>query len=272
MTDCLFCKIIAGNIPTEKVYEDAECFAFLDINPVNIGHTLLVPKAHHANLYETPDEILAHLAPIIKKLAIVVKKAVLADGINIEMNNDSAASQLIFHTHIHIIPRFLNDEAHYWKHKGKYHDGEMASIGKKMQENFKIFENPPLDRFDTWNMAKKKLHEETDVPDRFPKEGEVWMSVLGKNIGYEQNGGGDNFSRPLLIIKKFNNHMFWAIPLSTTQKSLDFYYNFIDPNQNSVSAIIAQLKLVSLKRLKRKLYDMPQEKLEDIKRKTTELF
>ena len=141
-----------------------------------------------------------------------------------------------------------------------------------MQENFKIFENPPLDRFDTWNMAKKKLHEETDVPDRFPKEGEVWMSVLGKNIGYEQNGGGDNFSRPLLIIKKFNNHMFWAIPLSTTQKSLDFYYNFIDPNQNSVSAIIAQLKLVSLKMLKRKLYDMPQEKLEDIKRKTTELF
>ena len=134
MPDCLFCKIIAGTIPAEKVYEDAQCFAFLDINPVNIGHTLVVPKALYANLYETPDEILAHLAPIIKKLAVAVKKAVLADGINIEMNNDSAANQLIFHAHIHIIPRFANDEAHYWKHKATYHDGELANTGETLRK------------------------------------------------------------------------------------------------------------------------------------------
>jgi histidine triad (HIT) family protein len=135
MIDCLFCKIIAGKIPAERVYEDTECFAFLDINPVHIGHTLLVPKAHYANLYETPDTVLASLAPVIKKLAIAAKKAVHADGINIEMNNDSAAGQLIFHAHLHVIPRFLDDEAHYWKHKGKYHDREMMSIGEAMRKN-----------------------------------------------------------------------------------------------------------------------------------------
>lgn len=93
------------------------------------------------------------------------------------------------------------------------------------------------------------------------------MCVLGKNIGFEQNGGGDNFSRPLMIIKKFNNHMFWAIPLSTKQKKFDFYHNFTDPDNNPVSVILAQLKLVSLKRLKRKLYDMPREQLGEIKTK-----
>lgn len=62
--------------------------------------------------------------------------------------------------------------------------------------------------FDSWNELKKKIDVEKNEPDRFPKEGEVWMSSLGKNIGYEQNGSGDNFSRPILIIKKFNNHMF----------------------------------------------------------------
>lgn len=79
--------------------------------------------------------------------------------------------------------------------------------------------------YDDWNTIKKELESvESDV-HKYPKEGEVWMSSLGKNIGYEQNGAGDTFSRPVVIIKKFNNHMFWIIPLSTKQKSLDFYYN-----------------------------------------------
>lgn len=85
------------------------------------------------------------------------------------------------------------------------------------------------------------------------------MSSLGKNIGYEQNGSEDNFSRPVLVIKKFNNHMFWCIPLSTKQKPFDFYFNFIDPNNEKVSVILAQLKLVSVKRLKRKLYNIDSE-------------
>src|SRR3989339_328098 len=119
--------------------------------------------------------------------------------------------------------------------------------------------------FDKWNELKKKIDAEIIKLNRFPKEGEVWMSAIGKNIGFEQNGSGDNFSRPILIIKKFNNHMFWAIPLSTKQKKFDFYFNFTDPNNNKVSAILAQLKLVSVKRLKRKLYDIPSELFNEIK-------
>lgn len=110
--------------------------------------------------------------------------------------------------------------------------------------------------FDQWNELKKKIETESDYPITFPKEGEVWMSNLGKNIGYEQNGSGDNFSRPILIIKKFNNHMFWCVPLSTKQKSFDFYHNFTDPNGQQVSAILAQMKLVSIKRLKRNMYEI----------------
>ena len=121
--------------------------------------------------------------------------------------------------------------------------------------------------FDNWNELKKKIDADIKIiePDRFPKEGEVWMSALGKNIGFEQNGSGDNFSRPILIIKKFNNHMFWAVPLSTKQKKFDFYYNFTDPNKNKVSVILAQLKLISIKRLNRKLYDLQADQLKEIK-------
>lgn len=121
--------------------------------------------------------------------------------------------------------------------------------------------------FDSWNELKKKIDVEKNEPDRFPKEGEVWMSSLGKNIGYEQNGSGDNFSRPILIVKKFNNHMFWVIPLSTKQKEFDFYFNYTDPNDQKVSAILAQMKLLSVKRLKRKLYDIPKELFDEMKQK-----
>jgi mRNA interferase MazF len=91
-----------------------------------------------------------------------------------------------------------------------------------------------MKNFDEWNEQKKNIEQSSDTysePLLYPKEGEVWMSVLGKNIGFEQNGGGDNFSRPFLVIKKFNNHMFWIVPLSSKQKSLNFFYNFTDPEK-----------------------------------------
>jgi len=119
--------------------------------------------------------------------------------------------------------------------------------------------------FDIWNSLKKKIQIHDKDVNFFPKEGEVWMSAVGKNIGYEQNGSGDNFSRPILIIKKFNNHMFWGVPLSSKQKNLDFYFNFTDVNQQKVSVILAQMKLISVHRLNRKLYEVPQVTLNLIK-------
>lgn len=134
MTDCLFCKIIAGEIPSTKVYEDNTVLAFLDIHPVNIGHTLVIPKAHHANLYETPDALLAHMMTIVKKLSIAIKSALNADGINIEMNNDSIAGQIIFHTHIHIIPRFSSDGFVHWRGARGYNEGEITEVGEKISK------------------------------------------------------------------------------------------------------------------------------------------
>lgn len=118
--------------------------------------------------------------------------------------------------------------------------------------------------FDKWNIKKQKLEAEEYSEENFPQIGEVWMGVIGKNIGYEQNGTGNNFSRPVVIVSKFNNKMFWAMSLSTKQKDFDFYYNFTDPNNQKVSIIIAQLKLVSLKRLKRKMYDLSEKDFENV--------
>jgi len=113
-----------------------------------------------------------------------------------------------------------------------------------------------MDNFDSWNNLKKTINE-VEIPQvNFPIPQEVWMCIVGKNIGFEQNGSGSNFSRPVLVIKKFNNKMYWVISLSTKQKSVDFYYNFTDPQENHVSVIIAQMKLVSIKRMKRKIYKM----------------
>lgn len=121
--------------------------------------------------------------------------------------------------------------------------------------------------YDIWNELKKVIQFADNDPNFFPQEGEVWMSALGKNIGYEQNGSGDNFARPVLVVKKFNNHMFWCIPLSTKQKRFDFYFNYTDPNGQKVSAILAQLKLVSVKRLKRKLYEIAPDVLARMREK-----
>ena len=126
--------------------------------------------------------------------------------------------------------------------------------------------------FDDWNSLKKKIEEDEINPNKFPKEGEVWMSNLGRNIGYEQNGSGDSFSRPVLIVKKFNNHMFWVVPLSTKQKKFDFYFNYTDPHDEKVSAILAQLKLLSIKRLKRNMYSLEISVLEEIKTKLKNLM
>jgi mRNA-degrading endonuclease toxin of MazEF toxin-antitoxin module len=120
--------------------------------------------------------------------------------------------------------------------------------------------------FDDWNEIKKKIEiNHKERPCKFPKEREVWICILGKNVGWEQNGTGTTFSRPILILKIFNNQMLWGVPLSSKQKSLDFYFNFIDPYNRKVSVILAQLKLISIKRLDRKIYVLPKSEFHTIK-------
>ncbi len=130
--NCLFCKIISGEIPSARVYEDDNVLAFLDVHPVNIGHTLIVPKAHYINLYETPDSTLAQMIGASKKIAIAIKSALGTDGINIEMNNDSVAGQIIFHSHMHIVPRFSGDGFTHWNGARGYNETEMAEVAQKI--------------------------------------------------------------------------------------------------------------------------------------------
>ncbi len=129
-----------------------------------------------------------------------------------------------------------------------------------------------MNDFDSWNELKKAINALKDELIRFPKIGEVWMITLGENIGHEQNGSGDSYSRPILILKKFNNRMFWGVPLTTKQKDIDFYYNFTDPERRNVSAVLAQLKLVSIKRFKRKMYKISEQDLKAIITSTAKLL
>ena len=130
--DDIFEKIVAGQIPAERIYEDDTVLAFLDIHPINPGHTLVIPKKRYRNLLETPDEELQYLISAIKKVALAVKEATHADGINIRFNNEQAAGQDVFHTHAHIIPRFENDGLTQWP-QGSYQEGEMQKIGNAIR-------------------------------------------------------------------------------------------------------------------------------------------
>lgn len=132
MNDCLFCKIIAQEIPSHQVYEDNNWLAFLDINPVNLGHVLLLPKQHHRNLLDLPENLLREVGPLIQKIALAVKKATQANGINIGWNNESSAGQIIFHSHIHIIPRFEGDGFIHWQGQGNITEEEFIEIKNKI--------------------------------------------------------------------------------------------------------------------------------------------
>ncbi|MEI6597253.1 MAG: HIT family protein, partial [bacterium] len=105
MENCIFCKIITGEIPSYKVYEDEQILAFLDINPVNHGHTLVVPKKHFVNIEETDEQVLYLIIKIVKKIGASLKKNLGVAGYNVLENNDPVAGQIVPHLHFHIIPR-----------------------------------------------------------------------------------------------------------------------------------------------------------------------
>ena len=103
---CTFCRIARKELSASHVYEDDKTIAFLDFRPLSEGHALVVPRKHYENIHETPDDEVAHLFKIVKKVATAVKKDLNADGISVFQNNGPAAGQVVFHIHVHIIPRF----------------------------------------------------------------------------------------------------------------------------------------------------------------------
>jgi histidine triad (HIT) family protein len=107
--DCIFCKIVNNEIPSVKVYEDDRVFAFLDINPLNAGHLLVIPKAHAETIHEISEADFVAVAAATHKLATAVKKALNPDGINLMQLNGKAANQVVPHLHVHIVPRWSGD-------------------------------------------------------------------------------------------------------------------------------------------------------------------
>jgi histidine triad (HIT) family protein len=111
MSDCIFCKIAVGEIPSATLYEDDAFRVILDLGPATYGHALILPKQHFANLFEIPEELAARAMVLAKKVVTVMKDALPCDGYNIVQNNGECAGQTVFHFHIHLIPRYNGDDA-----------------------------------------------------------------------------------------------------------------------------------------------------------------
>jgi histidine triad (HIT) family protein len=134
---CIFCKIVNGEIPSARLLETEHALAFLDVNPLNPGHTLLVPRSHHAVLADLPDDLAAHAGALLPRLCRAVKAATRAEGLNVLINSGRVAGQTVDHCHWHVIPRFSGDPIHWPWPQGKYHGDEMAQMRVRIEQALK---------------------------------------------------------------------------------------------------------------------------------------
>jgi len=129
-SECIFCKIIEGEIPSNTIYEDEEFKVILDLAPAAKGHALILPKEHYADIYEIDEEVAGRAMKLAKKLAIHMTKVLGCDGFNILQNNREVAGQTVFHFHVHLIPRYKdakNSDILVWSHE-TFSAEEMAEI------------------------------------------------------------------------------------------------------------------------------------------------
>ena len=133
--DCIFCKMVAGQIPVTKIYEDEFVLAFLDIGPVSDGHTLVIPKQHFEKLHDCPSEFLGQVSSRLGEIAKAVAGAMNSDGYNVLCNNGRAAGQLVEHLHFHIIPRNAGDGVFDRWPAYEYEQGKIETIAAKIRKN-----------------------------------------------------------------------------------------------------------------------------------------
>lgn len=127
--DCIFCKIVAGEIPAAKVYEDHKVLAFLDINPVNKGHVLIIPKKHYALMTDTPDDLLCYVFIKAKQLMGAIKDSLKADYVAV-----SVVGIDVPHFHVHLVPRYKGDDLAGWWPTKKYDENEMNEYTEKIKK------------------------------------------------------------------------------------------------------------------------------------------
>lgn len=131
--DCIFCKIAGGEIPSRTLYEDDRFRVIMDISPASKGHAIILPKNHAADLFELPEEDAARALGVAKKVAAAMKKALKCDGINILQNNGEAAGQTVFHFHVHIIPRYAEDQVKiHWTPLETFTDAQLDQLQKEL--------------------------------------------------------------------------------------------------------------------------------------------
>ena len=123
MKDCIFCKIVKGDIPATKIYENELVFCFLDIAPINLGHTLVIPKEHHTSITTIPAEIMSEMALLCQQVGRALQRLPEYDGFNIHLNNGQCAGQDVMHSHFHIIPRVGTDQF-FWNWRQLSYDSE----------------------------------------------------------------------------------------------------------------------------------------------------
>ncbi|MDF2946300.1 MAG: hypothetical protein K0S51_979 [Bacillales bacterium] len=136
--NCIFCKIVSGEIPAHKVYEDDHTLAFLDISQVTNGHTLVIPKSHKENIYELDDVTAKNLFAVVPKVSNSILNVFNPVGLNLINNNGEEAGQSVFHFHLHIIPRYGKGDGFgvVWKtHEMKYTQDDLSSIAIKIRQN-----------------------------------------------------------------------------------------------------------------------------------------
>lgn len=138
--DCIFCEIASKNSESEVIFENDKCVAFLDINPINFGHTLVVPKVHYDNFLTIPHKELNEITKITQYLAGAIKRSLNADGFNIISNNGTSAGQSVFHFHYHIIPRYEND-FHIKPRTKEYNDNELIEYANKIRSIVSKYED-----------------------------------------------------------------------------------------------------------------------------------
>ena len=131
--DCLFCKIVAGEIPSQKVDEDEHTIAFMDINPWTRGHALVIPRHHSRNLYDAPEEDLEHTVTAARRLSLRMRDALACDGINLLNSCEAAAWQTVFHLHMHVIPRYDDDPLRLPGQPQQPEEGELAAVAAELR-------------------------------------------------------------------------------------------------------------------------------------------
>jgi len=131
--NCIFCKIVAGEIPATRLLETSDALAFLDVAPLADGHALLIPKCHYATLPQIPAEALARVLQPLPALVEAIRHAVGAEGVNVLQNTGRAAGQVVDHVHFHIIPRVLDDGLGYRWNAGRYPPGRAEELAETIQ-------------------------------------------------------------------------------------------------------------------------------------------